>query len=67
MTQEFLAYLLTGAGIPMTTEDVATLEAGEWPNLDLRLLAALTFLLEISLDETLLVCFRDSAAAAPEA
>jgi hypothetical protein len=63
MTQEFLAYLLEGAGIAMTPEDVAALEAGEWPNLDLRLLAALVFLLEISLDEALLVCFRDSAAA----
>ena len=60
MTQEFLAYLLEGAGIPMSPDDVAALEAGEWQNLDLRLLAALVFLLEISQDETLHVCFSYS-------
>ena len=53
-----LAQMLSTVGVPLSPEDVEQLEAGERPELELRLLAALLFLLEISVDKILIANFQ---------
>jgi hypothetical protein len=55
---EMFAYLLGEAGIPFTPEEVVALEAGQRSNLDLRLLAALSFLLDVSVDKVFVAGFQ---------
>jgi hypothetical protein len=63
MSRERLASMLARLGVPISEAELALLEAGQGPLPDVRLLMALVFLLEISLDEVVVACLSGRAGS----
>jgi hypothetical protein len=61
MPPQMLVTLLTAAGMPMDAEGLARLEEGQWPAVDVRLLIALVFTIELSIDQVIVACLARAA------
>ncbi len=62
LTADSMAQMLSLFGIPMRTEDLEKLEAGERSEIDIRLLTVLVFLLELSLNQVVIACLQQASA-----
>lgn len=63
LSAENLAEILTLSGVSMQTSDVDLLEAGQGPEPNLKLLTALVFTLEISIDGVIFACLKQASLA----
>ena len=57
---EMLAQQLAAIGFAISAEEIKQVEAGTYPNLDVRLMLALMFLLEFSVDAVLRECLQNA-------
>ena len=62
LSTDMFAAILTMAGIPMQSGDIDALEAGQGPEPDLKLLIALVFTLELSIDKVIFACLQEAAS-----
>lgn len=60
MSLDAVSQLLRTVGFSLSPDELADVEAGTYPNIDVRLMLALTYLLEFSVDAVLIACLQNA-------
>ncbi|MBC8103247.1 MAG: hypothetical protein H7Z41_11725 [Cytophagales bacterium] len=61
LTTESFTAILNLAGVTLQPRDIESLEVGQGPALDLKLLTALVFTLELSVDRVIFACLQEAS------